>query len=895
MVSRKCFAKFLIVFVLIFVFDGTLRVRGRKAKTRLRSLKNLNEQEHFVWQAGKWKDCQMGTSCAEPGFQRLSLSCLDSSRKKTYSRLCNRSKRPSRKRHCVFSACKNQTTFKLRFWPWSPCESFPLIETQRPNVDNKNTTIDKRGSKGFSNANYPNYILESNWRNRVVDTCGSPQSTIVFVKKRNITCIAKWPEKNIATEVSFDDCFFGSEKRPRTVQLCSFGCQQKCVVSFWSEWKTCETCRKKIVYRQREIAFFQNMNNDTKKCPSLLEVNTTKSQTNSSESLYQIRASKWNRCRAWLRELPSSFWNKTANIGFRERSLVCVDDKGNLVKCEEENLSGLPSVKTCIMPRDCHTGPWGEWSDCQKMLYHGKINGRKRGISNQFIRRRTRRIIITNLSGGKPCPHLFEIKLCSPPEIPRYELETTNSTFHNESYEWFSGDFGDCRSNGSDCVSGKKRRHVFCVRRGDTKFNPVGSQFCVHLDKPVEELFCRKPCRQICVLGEWGSWSSCTADCSRNVTGVIRGTHYRVRRVIQYSSDRRACEDYAESRPCQLESCISWMAGTQTVCLMDNIHRTCGNGKTHRAVYCLNSRGRQVKDSLCAGKRPPRSLPCHVPCSDDCVVGTWSDWGPCEGECGKNGTQGDSVQTRRQRILAYPGWSGRPCPANKELRESQSCLGISCGTYHWKAGIWSDCNVPSSRGGGVRNRESQRCFLGRRTRNVTCVNESGKKFQDYVCTDFLKPSVSKECYLCAKDCVLSPWTRWSRCPALCTGLGNIDKPVRKRQRYIIAPGKDGGMPCPAESLLSQTEKCKNCQKYRWRFGDWSKCILDVKGNGKGFKARQVYCVTDADERVEDGYCLDHNMKPHEVMACEGGFDKDCMLTDWSAWSQCSKACGSGNL
>ena len=908
---RKC-----LLVVLLVLSTSMLEAGSRKMKNRHRLMENYDPaQGDHVWEAGEWNQCMKGKRCSEPGTQRRMLSCFDPARKKTSSRNCNRGLRPARKRPCVPVQCKNQTSFKLRFWPWSPCASRPLLGINIPDVLKRNRTVQAKNSNRVDQDEYPILKDHSNWRSHVVEACGSLENTIVFVKRRNISCIASWTRVNTQIQVPIENCLENSEQAPESLELCSFGCVRKCVVTFWSRWRTCETCRKKIRYRKRQVAFVQNTDANlpnaektdgnlanAEKCPHLLETQEERFNVNitrRTDKAHQFQAANWSSC---AKRSSGYFGNKTATIGFRKRSVVCVDEKGKRVDCENGKHGEPTSVEICTLPRDCQVSRWGTWSTCNMILRQGEGQMEKKQPQNtaQYFEKRTRHIVVTSLSGGAHCPRLSEFRSCIPPEVPQYQQEgqnvTTDVTTANETFEWFLGKFAKCHSDGNNCANGVTRRDVFCIRRGDPKYNPVGSQFCTHMNKPAEESFCRTPCRQICVLGEWGEWSACMADCKENTTGAVHGTHYKVRRVIQYSGDPRACEDYAESRPCTLSSCVSWMAGTQTVCLMDNVHRTCGHGKTHRAVYCLNARGHQVASSLCKGKKPPRSLPCHVPCTDDCVVGTWSDWGPCQGECGLNGTRGGSIQLRKQRVLAYPGWSGRPCPVKKELSQKQSCLGTACGTYHWKAGLWSSCLVRPSRYGPsmVKNAANRECLIGSRVRSVLCLNNSGRRVRDGLCAASLKPSNRKECRLCKEDCVLSPWTKWNDCPSTCTESDSKHVSVRKRERFVITPGRDGGVACPSRNLLVQREKCRDCAVYVWSVGSWTRCIIAPGGSCIGLQARQVHCTKKNGELVNDGLCLEQaREKPEEVRECEERCNKNCRLTSWSSWSGCSKACGSG--
>jgi hypothetical protein len=99
----------------------------------------------------------------------------------------------------------------------------------------------------------------------------------------------------------------------------------------------------------------------------------------------------------------------------------------------------------------------------------------------------------------------------------------------------------------------------------------------------------------------------------------------------------------------------------------------------------------------------------------------------------------------------------------------------------WKIGKWSKC--------------STKCGLGKQSRRVSC---SGKS-----CIG-AKPMVSKWCTKgpCQADCVVTPWSAFSKCSSSCT---------QKRTRKVLAPATAGGKSCPSPSGLTQIKKCKVCK------------------------------------------------------------------------------------
>merc|ERR1719277_273446 len=134
-------------------------------------------------------------------------------------------------------------------------------------------------------------------------------------------------------------------------------------------------------------------------------------------------------------------------------------------------------------------------------------------------------------------------------------------------------------------------------------------------------------------------------------------------------------------------------------------------------------------------------------------------------------------------------------------------------------------------------------------------------------------------YLDIVDCQVSEW-RAQACSASCGGG------TRMKTRSILIQPQGGGMACPP---LYDREPCNeddcptDCQLRDW--GGWSSCSADC-GGGVRQRERPVNVEPmnggEACEQISD------------TQSCHiGSCDVDCVLSDWSEWSACSKACGGG--
>lgn len=60
----------------------------------------------------------------------------------------------------------------------------------------------------------------------------------------------------------------------------------------------------------------------------------------------------------------------------------------------------------------------------------------------------------------------------------------------------------------------------------------------------------------------------------------------------------------------------------------------------------------------------------------------------------------------------------------------------------------------------------------------------------------------------------------------------------------------GGHPCPSENEMHQTETCNDfgCDGYSWLALPWQGCNTSC---GSGLQSRDVWCMINNDERVDD--------------------------------------------
>jgi hypothetical protein len=99
---------------------------------------------------------------------------------------------------------------------------------------------------------------------------------------------------------------------------------------------------------------------------------------------------------------------------------------------------------------------------------------------------------------------------------------------------------------------------------------------------------------------------------------------------------------------------------------------------------------------------------------------------------------------------------------------------------YWQLGEWSDCSAD--------------CGLGKMTRTVECTGNTCRG---------RKPATSSHCSNgpCQADCIVSRWSKFSKCSAKCGGG------QKTRTRKILAQTSGKGLACPAPSGLKKVAAC----------------------------------------------------------------------------------------
>uniref|UniRef100_A0A8C6P9C4 Spondin-1 n=1 Tax=Nothobranchius furzeri TaxID=105023 RepID=A0A8C6P9C4_NOTFU len=147
-------------------------------------------------------------------------------------------------------------------------------------------------------------------------------------------------------------------------------------------------------------------------------------------------------------------------------------------------------------------------------------------------------------------------------------------------------------------------------------------------------------------------------------------------------------------------------------------------------------------------------------------------------------------------------------------------------------------------------------------------------------TQDFQPCMGPGCSMEApSSCVVTEWGEWDPCSVTC-GAG-----VRRRERMVKMPPIDGSM-CKSE--VAEVDKCMMpechtipCMLSPW--SEWSECSVTC---GRGVRTRQRMLKSDP------AGCTEELEQTEKCMLPECSVD--CMVSDWSDWSECNKSCGKGH-
>ncbi|XP_029022153.1 thrombospondin type-1 domain-containing protein 7A [Betta splendens] len=606
------------------------------------------------------------------------------------------------------------------------------------------------------------------------------------------------------------------------------------------------------------------------------------------------------------------FWD--LQVGYQTREVTCVHKSGTigaLNLCSHETLP--VTFQACVMTKDCDVTEWSEWSACSKDCYEAN---RPKGE-----RTRSRKVNHFPTDGGEKCPELEETEPCIPQGA---------GVAPCKAYIWKTTEWTECRveallsqqnrRRGNQtglCGGGIQTREIYCAQIStDSPGNlsslgkkdvlrPVDNELCLGPPPNTTQL-CHISCPVKCEVSSWSSWGPCTYGNCEDQTDK-KGFKLRRRNLINDSVDwTETCPHLLEAIPCEDPSCYDWLVLQLEECVPDN-EKECGPGTQIPRVQCVNSDGVYVQRQLCRDAILPMPAICEVPCPKDCALSLWTPWSLCSHTCSGKTTEGK--QTRTRTILAYnAGEGGVLCPNVSALQEARRCNDHPCTVYHWQTTPWGQCiedsTVSATNMSIIQTQiDTAACSVGMQTRKVICVRVNVGQVPPKKCPESVRPDTVRPCLMpCKRDCIVTPYSDWSPCPAGCQAGGKT-KNKQNRKRVIIQLPTNGGLDCP--EVLSQDRECEApsvCQGYRWRTHRWRRCQLvpwsvrqDSPGAqeicGLGLQVRAVSCQKQDGGPSDIEACMKSaGSMPPLTQSCQLPCQEDCQLSSWSKFSSCTLNC-----
>jgi len=383
-----------------------------------------------------------------------------------------------------------------------------------------------------------------------------------------------------------------------------------------------------------------------------------------------------------------------------------------------------------------------------------------------------------------------------------------------------------------------------------------------------------------CILTLWSAWSACSVACGGGTQAITRSI------VSPAAFGGAACPKdpsfYFATQPCNTQACPAPSLPAVN-CVQSDFQPwsacsvLCGGGFQVQTSVVVTSAA--YGGRFCSSQQTDyvHFQPCNQQVCPvgkvDCVMGPWSEYGPCGNSCG-NGFQ---VRTRVPIVPAAnggtpcgPTTNKIPCPNVPECPFQQTP--VDCQLTPWSK--WSTCDATCN--GGMMTQFRQ-VAVGSAYGGVACPSDPGAYKVSMPCN-------TQPCSALVRDCVLGSLGNWSRCSVNCGGG------VQTAFRSVLLPQLNGGKTCGALTATQpcNTQACPPSMPIPCVYSPWSNWSMCSTSCGDGVRERTRTVVVPAQN---NGTCPTTAMLEEQMCNLQP-CPKDCNST-WSEWTTCTQPCDGG--